>query len=130
MISTSYVMFFATNSESKASVIERFNRTLKNKMFRYFTYTNTRTYIDVLPELLESYNNSYHRSIKMKPSQVNKSNESLVWQTLYGKTFSTVTPVRFKFNVGDQVRISKVKKTLKRVTPPTGVWRYLQYQKD
>lgn len=71
------VHFFATNSETKASVIERFNRTLKNKMYRYFTYKNTWKYVDVLPNLVKAYNNSFHRSIKMKPSQVNKRNEAV-----------------------------------------------------
>ena len=68
--------FFTTNSGLKASVVERFNRTFKNKMYKYFTYKNTLSYIDVLPQLIKSYNNTYHRSIKMKPSQVTKANEA------------------------------------------------------
>jgi len=111
------VRFFATNSEAKASVIERFNRTLKNKMYRYFTHKNTWNYINILPELIKSYNNTYHRSIKMKPSQVNRKNEALVWETLYGKTISAATP-RFQFKVGDQVRISKIKKTFEKGYTP------------
>lgn len=113
------VHFFVTNSETKASVIERFNRTLKNKMFRYFTHKNTHKYIDILPDLLKSYNNSYHRSIKMKPSQVNKSNERGVWDTLYGKMYKSKKPiVQFHFRVGQQVRISKVKKTFEKGYTP------------
>lgn len=102
------VHFFVTHSDKKASVIERWNRTLKTKMWKYFTFKNTWRYIDVLPDLLESYNNSFHRSIQMKPVEVNKKNESLVWHTLYGKNF--IQPIRYKFRVGDQVRISKAKK--------------------
>ncbi|KAK3735990.1 hypothetical protein QZH41_006322 [Actinostola sp. cb2023] len=52
----------------------------------------------------------------MKPSQVTKTNEDLVWYTLYGKTISS--PVRFQFSVGDQVRISKVKKTFEKGYTP------------
>lgn len=111
------VRFFATNSEAKASVIERFNRTLKNKMYRYFTHKNTWNYVNVLPNLIKSYNNTYHRSIKMKPSQVNKKNESLVWETLYGKTITAPIP-RFQFKVGQQVRISKTKKTFEKGYTP------------
>jgi len=44
-------------------------------MYKYFTAKNTLTYIDVLPKLVKSYNNTYYRSIKMKPSQVTKANE-------------------------------------------------------
>ena len=53
-------------------------------MDKYFTAKNTLTYIDVLPKLVKSYNKTYHRSIKMKPSQVTKANEGKVWRTLYG----------------------------------------------
>ena len=101
------IQFFTTNNETKASVVERFNRTLKTRMFKYFTFKNTRKYIDILPELVESYNNSYHRSIGTKPILVNKKNENKIWETLYGQ--GSRAPVRFKFNTGDQVRIGKNK---------------------
>ena len=104
--------FFTVNSGLKASVVERFNRTFKNKMYKYFTAKNTLTYINVLPQLVSSYNNTYHRSIKMKPSQVTKTNEAQVWDTLYGDDVQK--PVRFKFQVGDRVRISKVKRMFEK----------------
>ena len=104
--------FFTVNSGLKASVVERFNRTFKNKMYKYFTAKNTLTYIDVLPKLVKSYNNTYHRSIKMKPSQVTKSNEAKVWDTLYGNDVDK--RVRYKFQVGDRVRISKVKRMFEK----------------
>ena len=65
-------------------MVERFNRTFQNKMYKYFTAKDTLTYINVLPQLVSSYNNTYHRSIKIKPSQVTKANEGQVWDTLYG----------------------------------------------
>ena len=68
--------FFTVNSGIKASVVERFNRTFKNKMYKYFTAKNTLTYINVLPQLVSSYNNTNYQSIKMKPSQVTKANEA------------------------------------------------------
>ena len=55
--------FFTTNSELKASVVERFNRTLKTRMWKYFTAKNNRVYIDILQDIVHAYNNSYHRSI-------------------------------------------------------------------
>ena len=63
-LSDSNIAFFTVNSGLKASVVERFNRTLKNKMYKYFTAKNTLTYINLLPQLVSSYNNTYHRSIK------------------------------------------------------------------
>ena len=106
------IHFFTVNSGLKASVIERFNRTFKNKMYKYFTAKNTLSYIDVLPQLVSSYNNTYHRSIKMKPTQVTKANESKVWDTLYSGDVQK--QVRFKFQVGDRVRISKVKRMFEK----------------
>ena len=57
------IHFFTTNSELKASVVERFNRTLKTRMWKYFTAKNSRVYIDILQDIIHGYNNSYHRSI-------------------------------------------------------------------
>ena len=104
--------FFTVNSGLKASVFERFNRTFKNKMYKYFTYKNTLCYIDVLPQLVKSYNNTYHRSIKMKPSQVTEVNETKVSHTLYGDNIQK--RIRFKFQLGDRVRISKVKRMFEK----------------
>ena len=75
---------FATGSELKASIVERFNRTIKGRMWRYLTAVNSKRYIDVLQDLITSYNNSYHRSIKMRPVDVSRENENKVFKTLYG----------------------------------------------
>jgi hypothetical protein len=76
---------FTTNNEAiKCAIVERFNKTLKNKMFRYFTSKGNRRYVDVLDSLLDSYNNSYHRSIKTTPVSVNEINSRLIFKNLYG----------------------------------------------
>lgn len=101
------IKLFTTYSERKASVVERFNRTLKNHMFRYFTKQDTRRYVDVLQELVRKYNNTVHRSIKMKPSDVTEGNSPQVWINLYGETKTEKRkPKKPKFNIGDLVRIS------------------------
>ena len=69
--------YTSENEDLKAAVVERFNRNLKTKMFRYFTHANTRRYLDVLDDLLHSYNNTHHRSIGMAPSEVNADNEDV-----------------------------------------------------
>ena len=56
------IHFFTTNNELKASVVERFNRTLKTRMWKYFTAKNTRVYIEILQDIVHAYNNSYHQS--------------------------------------------------------------------
>ena len=107
------IHLYYTNSEMKAAIVERFNRTIKEKMWRYFTFTDSFKYIDILDDLVESYNNSYHRSIKMTPNSVNETNESQVYINLYGLK-TTKKSVKFKFKVGDYVRLSKVKKTFEK----------------
>ena len=57
------IQFCDANNEPKASVVELVNRTLKYKLYSYFTSVNSFPYIDVLQDLVDSYNNTYHRSI-------------------------------------------------------------------
>ena len=88
--------FVTHNEETKASIVERFNRTLKTRMWRYFTKHQSVRYIDVLHAFMRSYNNTYHRSIGMAPSEVTSANQETVWQRMYGHE-SVGTP---KFTVG------------------------------
>ena len=96
------IRHFSTSGDTKASVIERFNRTLKQRMYRYFTVKNTLQFLPVLQALVTGYNRSYHRSIKMAPEKVNVDNEERVWKTLYGKRLGgkEVAP---KLKAGDRV---------------------------
>ena len=96
-------------------MVEHFIRTLKGKVYKYFTAKNNLTYIDVLPQLVKSYDNIYHHSIKMKPTQVTKANDAKVWETLYGNDVNK--RVRFKFAVGDRVRISEAKRLFEKSYP-------------
>ena len=75
---------YSTEKEQKSCVIERFNRTIKVKIFKYFTANLTRKYIDVLDKLVDQYNNTVHSSIKMYPVEASlKKNENKVWRNLY-----------------------------------------------
>ena len=104
------------NSELKASVIERFNRTFKVKMWRNFTLEGKYIYYNVIDSLINAYNNSYHRTIKMKPSSVTKDKE----QEIYDLVFTnTKTPAKkFKLKINDKVRISKYKTVLNKGYTP------------
>jgi hypothetical protein len=95
--------YTSENEDLKASVVERLNRTLKTKMYRYFTYKNTRRYVDVLEDLLYSYNNTHHGSIGMAPVEVNSDNEDVVRARLYPRKPSSY---EWKYDVGDRVRIT------------------------
>ena len=102
--------YTSENNEIKAAVVELFNRTLKSKMYRYFTFKGTRRYVDVLADLIHSYNNTFHTSIKMAPAEATVQNESEVGRRLY----PLKKKLKFKFNIGDKVRISKERKEFKK----------------
>jgi len=89
------VRHFSAFSELKASIVERFNRTLKQKMWKYFTQNNTLRYVDVSDQLIYSCNHTFHRSIGMASAQVNYENEESVWHTLCDQTLPKVKP-KFK----------------------------------
>ena len=92
---------YSTNNEGKAVVIERFNRTLKSRMWKHFTETGTYKYVDVLPRLLHSYNTTKHRVISQTPS------EAAHGKNIRIATRQTDQPP--KYNTGAKVRISKQK---------------------
>lgn len=95
-------------SDQKAAICERVIRTLKRLMWSYFTNSNTLRYIEILPKLLSTYNNRYHRTLKCSPNEVNETNVNSIWQRQYG-TLSDKARIDFKFSVGDTVRIIKYK---------------------
>ena len=72
-------------------------------MYRYFTHARTLRFVEVLQDLLTSYNNTVHSSIKVAPSQVTLQNESKILKTLYPPKKGGL-PL-YKFSVGDHVRI-------------------------
>ena len=103
--------YSSENEDLKASVVERWNRTLKGRMFRYFTAHHTRRYVDALPDIVHSYNNTRHRSIGMAPLQVVEANEDKVRQKLYPK--KPKRP-RWKLEVGQRVRIATAREPFRK----------------
>ena len=73
------VELYSTENEEKSCVIEIFNRTIKEKMFKYFSANNARKYVDVLDLLVDQYNNTIHSSMKMSPKEASRTeNENKV----------------------------------------------------
>lgn len=97
----------------KAAVAERFIRTLKERMWRYFTHLHTRRYIDVLDNIVQSYNNSWHSAIKMAPSAVNFYNANKVRENLVHR-YAIKHPHTHKYNVQDLVRVSRVRTAFRK----------------
>lgn len=101
---------YSTYSVKKASIVERVIRTLKEKIWRNFSLRGEYKWIDALPRLVDEYNNTVHRTIKMKPSEVDATNEGRIFNRVYDdRRFETKNKSRPKLKVGDYVRISKQK---------------------
>ena len=105
-------------------MVERFNRIIKEKLFKYFSANNTRKYVDVLDFLVDQYNNTIHSSTKMTPKEASrKENENKVWRNLYlefgGKT---LTP---KFSIGNHVKKQRKRRHLIKDTRKDGRKRFL-----
>ena len=94
--------YHSENDDIKCSIVERFNRTLKSKMWKYFTHFKTLRFVDVLPQLVRSYNSTYHSTIKMAPKDVSRQNEAKLQRRLYGWKKNS-----YKFELKDRVRISR-----------------------
>ena len=108
------IELYSTENEEKSSVVERWIRTMKEKMWKYFTANSTNVYINVLSDLVKEYNNTRHSSIKMTPVKASKKeNELMVWRNLHPDRLE-IRGINPKFSVGDKVRISKKKKTFEK----------------
>ena len=108
------VELYSTENEEKSSIAERWIRTMKEKMWKYFSDSNTYKYIDVLPDLVEDYNNTVHSSTKLTPIEASKKkNELVVWRNLYPDRYKQYDIIP-KFSVGDEVRITKKKKVFEK----------------
>lgn len=103
------IYYFTTqNSNTKANFAERVIQTFKNMMFRYFTKNRNHRYIDVLQDLVKSYNATPHRSLNnVAPQDVTVDNEADIWAFMYLKPRKknlNITPYHYK--IGDFTRIS------------------------
>jgi hypothetical protein len=102
---------YTTQNKLKACVVERFNRTLKEKMWKYFSANFTFSYMDVIDDLLESYRSKKHSRTKFSPKDVDNDNASKVFRNLYPELFKKGIdkPVKNDIKVGDMVRLVKCK---------------------
>lgn len=106
--------FTSKDSTIKCGTIERFNKSLMSKLYRMFTKRNSYRFIENLPNILHSYNNTRHSSIGISPEQVNHTNKEQIWLKLYAtptkkfvKKLNSATKKSDKLKKGSYVRISK-----------------------
>ena len=115
------VTFFVTHNVVKASYAERAIKTIKSRLVRYMTHKQTHRWIDILPKVTESYNQTYHRSIKRSPQSVKPTDSVELWKRQYDtipmsnsnrRHVSAVA--KFKYKVGDLVRVSYLRRPFQR----------------
>ena len=96
-------LYSTNNSEIKSAVVERFNRTFKNMIYKKFTENNNTIFSSILDELVNNYNNKYHSTIKMTPLEGSKKINEKKIKNIYN--FEKTRKLG-KFKIGDRVRIS------------------------
>ena len=104
------IKLYHTENEEKSGVVERWNRTMKNKMWKMFSANDNTVYWDKLKDLVDDYNNTKHSSLKITPIEASKKeNGKNVFANLYGDLIY-LKPKKPKFSIGDKARISKYKR--------------------
>lgn len=107
---------YHTYSCTKAAIAERVIRTIKERLFKFFSLNGSYNWISILPEIIANYNNTKHSTTGMKPIDINKKNESRVLRSAYNFIKMSTEPK--KFSIGDVVRISKVKHVFQKGYTP------------
>ena len=115
-------LYSTNNSEIKSSVVERFNRTFKNMMYKKFTESNNTIFYNILDELVRNYNNKYHSTIKMSPIEGSKKVNEKKIKNIYN---FEITKKPGKLKIGDRVRISLEKIFLKKVMKQIELKKFL-----
>ena len=64
---------YSTHNEGKSVIAERFIKTLKNKIYKYMTSISKTMHVDKLNDIVKKYSNTYHKTIKTKPADVNQT---------------------------------------------------------
>lgn len=114
------VNHYSTFSTKKASIVERFIRTFKNLMYKHFSLKGNYVWYNdgIYSKLLKLYNNTFHRTIGLKPNQVNANNKKQIMQKYEQKFKNDKMQMKSTLKIGDHVRISKYKGTFQKGYTP------------
>lgn len=100
--------FTSTDDIIKCAIVERFNRTLRTRIHRYLHSVNSLHYLNSLEDIVSGYNNSFHRTIQMAPSEVNKNNEAQVLSNIR-KSHKKISSYPRPYKKDQLVRITRAK---------------------
>lgn len=108
---------YSTYSTLKSSIVERSNRTLKNRMWKEFSMQGNYKWLHILPKIVADYNNTTHSTTGFKPINVNQKNAKEILNTVYNY-IKVLDPTPRKFRLGDPVRISKYREAFSKSYTP------------
>ena len=116
------ITHYTSKNEKKVAHAERLIKQLKRKLLQYMNEENTNRWVDVLQDVVQAYNNSYHRVIKMTPVQAKTADQYVVWSNQYFSQPKDITqPSRpkqknsvFTFEIGDRVKLAALKRPFDR----------------
>lgn len=120
---------YSTFSSMKASIVERFNRTLMTKIWKIFSFNGSYKWIKCLQDVIDLYNNTIHRTIKIKPCEVTPQNAENILKTRYKENNSLNTAHINKYKINDFVRISKYKSLFEKGYTPNWSTEIFQVHK-
>ena len=112
MLDTLGVELYSTFSDKKASIVERVQRTIRQRLYRHFTKANDHKWVDVIPKLVDSYNDTKHSTTNLKPNMVSREHTKAILTRMYSSPDYIKLMKREKYRrrllkLGDQVRIIK-----------------------
>ena len=108
--------YYSENRDTKAALVERLQRTIKDKLYRYFTHSSSYRYIDELQNMVNAYNNTVHSVIKHAPIDVTQDCQEEVWNNQYNSDPEAYDQRLYssRFKPADMVRVSKIKNTFEK----------------
>jgi hypothetical protein len=110
----------STDKSVKAGVAERMIRTIKERLYRYFSENNTENWVDAIADIVHAINHNVCRVTGMRPIDIREDNADALWQNLYGKEYNFEGPrASTKFKPNDKVRLALEKTVFRKGTLPT-----------
>lgn len=99
---------FVNRNYPKANYVERFNLTIQRKLHRHMQKTKSWEFVSILPDIMKSYNETYHRGIKMAPSEVTYENEKQVYLAQYDRKRKKEQNIHFQKARFQHVRVMRL----------------------
>lgn len=110
--------FTGENDDVKCALAERFNATLQGKLWRCFTFFNNYKWLDILPDIVHSYNHTIHKTLGVPPAEINSKNSDVLFYRLYEKPSPKNRVPHLSLKKGSKVRMLAKERVFNRGYEP------------